>query len=211
MDVKTAIDERRAYRALLHEPIDDHVVRELAAAARLAPSANDHQPWRLVFVRDDSVVARCKANEVFPDFNDWVYRGAMFVAVCGKPGDDDTVPVVHKSYSKGSGEKTTTSQRPLYLVDLGIATGFMMLRATELGVVAHPIAGYDEPKAKEVFGVPEEYDIVTMLIVGTKTFDQDAVDSLPKELRPDELERPARMELEEFAFADRFGDPITPR
>lgn len=207
MDVKTAIDERRAYRALLHDPITDEQVRRLAEAVRLAPSANDHQPWRLVFVRDPEVVARCKTAGVFPDFNEWVYRGAMFVAVCGRPGDDDTVEVVHKSYTK-KGEKTVTSERPLYLFDLGIASAFMMLRATEMGVVAHPIAGYEETVAKDVFGIPEDYDIVAMLIVGKKTYDQAAIDSLPDDLRPDELERPERMGLDEFAFGDRFGDPI---
>lgn len=207
MDVKTAIDERRAYRALLHDPITDEQVRQLAEAARLAPSANDTQPWRFVFVRDEAVVEQCKTVGAFPDFNEWVYRGAMFIAVCGKASDDAKVEVVHKSYTK-SGEKTTTSERELFLFDLGIASAFMMLRATEMNIVAHPIAGYEEPKVKDVFGIPEEYDVVAMLIVGKKTYDEEAVDSLPADLRPDEFTRPARKDLDEFAFADRFGNAI---
>lgn len=205
MTVKKAIEERRAFRALVADPVSDEVVRELASAARLAPSANDHQPWRLVFARRPDVFEACRTEEVFPSFNEWVYRAAMLVAVCGREGDDDVVPVVHRSYA---GHHGRTSQRPLFLFDLGSASAFMMLRATELGLVAHPIAGYDEPKVKKVLAIPDEYDVVAMLVVGTKTYDQDAVDSLPPDLQPDELRRPARLELGELAFADRFGTSI---
>lgn len=206
--VQDAIDDRRAYRALLDDPVPDDVVRELANAARLSPSANDTQPWRLVFVRDPATRRQLADRSAFPDYNQWVFRGAMFVAVCGLQGSDASIPVVHRSFAK-QGDEQLTSTRPLYLVDLGIAAGFMMLRATELGLVAHPIAGYDEPLTKEILGVPEEYDLVTMLIVGKRSTAAADIDSLPADLQPSERRRPSRLATSEFAFTERFGTPIT--
>lgn len=205
--VGDAIEKRRAVRALLPEPVGDDVVRELAAAARLSPSAENKQPWRLVFVRSDETVRTLRDRAAFPDFNEWVFRGSMFVAICGREQDDDSVTVVHRSYSS-HGEQTVTSDRPLFLFDLGIATGFMMLRATELGWIAHPIAGYDEPITKDVLGIPEDDDLVAMLIVGKRSTSEQDIDSLPPDLQADERQRPAREELSAFAFGDRFGRPI---
>jgi nitroreductase len=50
MDVKRAIEERRAYRSLDPAGITDDLINDLAESARLAPSCFNNQPWRFVFV-----------------------------------------------------------------------------------------------------------------------------------------------------------------
>ena len=47
-----------------------------------------------------------------------------------------------------------------------MATAFIILRATELGLVAHPIAGFDEDKVKEILGIPDDRRVITLVIVG---------------------------------------------
>lgn len=48
----------------------------------------------------------------------------------------------------------------------GLTVGQMLLRATELGPIAHPIAGYDPGKAMEVRGIPDDHVIITAIICG---------------------------------------------
>ena len=78
----------------------------------------------------------------------------------------------------------------------------LVLRATELGLVAHPIAGYSPKKAKEVMKIPEEYQLITLVIVGKHS--DEAKDILSEKQKKDEKRRPARKDIEEIAFHNEF-------
>jgi nitroreductase len=56
--------------------------------------------------------------------------------------------------------------RDYYLFDTGMATAFLILRATELGLVAHPIAGYDEDRVKDLLGIPKDMTVITLVNIG---------------------------------------------
>ena len=56
MDVKDAIETRRAYRSLDPVEITEDLIRDLAGSARLAASCFNNQPWRFVFVYDPAVL-----------------------------------------------------------------------------------------------------------------------------------------------------------
>ncbi len=60
-------------------------------------------------------------------------------------------------------------EREYYLFDTGMATALMILRATELGLVAHPIAGYSPKKVRAVLGIPDDMRVVTLVIFGKHT------------------------------------------
>ncbi len=51
MDLMEALRTRRAIREYTKEPIDDDVIKELIAAAVLAPSSVDLQPWGFAVVQ----------------------------------------------------------------------------------------------------------------------------------------------------------------
>jgi len=94
--------------------------------------------------------------------------------------------------------------REYYLFDTGMATAFIMLRATELGLVAHPIAGYKEDAVKEILGIPEEMTLITLLIVGKHA---DTIGPLLSNKQVDwEMNRPERLPLEEFAYVNSLPD-----
>jgi nitroreductase len=210
LDVHEAIRKRRAYRALVDTPVSDEVVRELADAARLSPSALNRQPWRFVFVRDRGLIAELQ-RAALPDYNDWATRGSMFVAVCGsetmdKPIDEnlDIRPYVPHPDKFDPSRDQDLPPRPLLLYDLGIASAFIILRATELGLVAHPIAGFLEADVRRILDVPEDVMVVALLIVGTRTEDPAVVAALPADLRRDEFHRPRRLPVDKIAFFDRY-------
>ena len=56
--------------------------------------------------------------------------------------------------------------REYHQFDCGLASAFLILRATELGLVAHPIAGFSPKKTREVLGIPDGYQVITLIIVG---------------------------------------------
>ncbi len=185
MNVKQAIQTRRAYRSLAPVEITEELVRDLAQSAQLAPSCFNNQPWRFIFAYDPDVLK--KLHGAMSKGNKWVEAASMIIAVFSKKDLDCLI--------KG---------REYYLFDTGMATAFIMLRATELGLVAHPIAGYKEDAVKEILGIPEEMTLITLLIVGKHA---DTIGPLLSDKQVDwEMNRPERLPLEEFAYVNSLPD-----
>lgn len=205
MDVSDAIRERRAYRALVRQPISSAVLMSLAEAARLSPSALNMQPWRFVFATDDAVIDRLSA--ALPDYNQWARNASLVIAVCSSENMD---AIVHedqdvRKYVAHPSEFGESPERPMWLFDVGIASAFIMLQATALGLVAHPIGGYMESGVRDVLGVPPDMTICALLICGTHTTDPAVVAALPADLQKDETERPTRLATDRFVFRDHYG------
>ncbi len=182
MEVKEAIGKRRAYRALESVEITDEIVSELAGAAQLTASCFNKQPWRLVFVRRKDILSRM--HGALNSGNEWAQKASMIIAVFGKRDDDCLI-----------------KEREYYLFDIGMAVSATILRATEMGLVAHPIAGYNPQKAMEILGIPEDRMLITLVIVGKKTDDLDGLNDYQKGA---EKERPARRELAAIHSIDKY-------
>ncbi len=184
MNVKEAIETRRAYRALAPVEIAEETVRDLAEAAHLAASCFNNQPWRFVFVRERDVLERL--FETLPDGNAWARSASMIVAVVSRPDLDCQI-----------------MGRDYFLFDSGMATAQMILRATELGLVAHPIAGYSPKKVRGVLGIPDDLTVITLVIVGKHT--DEMSDALSEAQAAGETKRPERHPFEEFAYLDTYN------
>jgi nitroreductase len=184
MDVKDAIEKRRAYRALEETEISDEIVKDLASCASLSASCFNNQPWRFVFAYDKEILE--KLFEGLPEGNRWAKSASMIAAVFSKEEDDCNI--------KG---------RHYHLFDVGMATAQMILRATELGLVAHPIAGYDPEKVSETLKISKEYQIITLVIFGIHS--TEIPDYLSENQAKSEKERPTRKGLSDFAYKDEYG------
>ena len=86
--------------------------------------------------------------------------------------------------------------REYYIFDTGMATAFLILRATEMGLVAHPIAGYDEEKAKETLGIPADMTVIALVNVGKHLLPPNAL--LSEQQAEIEKTRPERLPLTEI-------------
>ena len=185
MDVREAIGLRRAYRSLDPVEVTDELIKDLAESASLAPSCFNYQPWRFVFVRDPAVLGELHA--ALSKTNAWVRDASMMIAVFSREEDDCKVRGrIYNSF------------------DTGMATAFLILRATELGLVAHPIAGYREKRVKGALGVPEDMQVITLVNVGRHS--ETLKDSLTDSQKETEPERPERFPFEKFAFIDRYSE-----
>lgn len=189
MNVLEAIETRRAYRSLAPADITADLIRDLARCAQLAPSCNNNQPWRFVFVHGKENLERFHPALNSPG-NDWAKAASLIIAVCSRKEDDCLI-----------------KDREYHLFGDGLAAAFLILRATELGLVAHPIAGYSPKKAREILGIPEDHQVITLINVGKRAAEINPVLS-PKQIEQ-ESTRPARKPLAEFAFDNRFGQPFS--
>jgi nitroreductase len=183
MDLKDAIEKRRAYRSLEPVEITEDLVEDLARCAQLAPSCFNNQPARFVFVYDPDVLEPLKT--ALSRGNAWAGAASMIIAVFSHKESDCVI-----------------QPRVYYLFDTGLATAFLILRATALGLVAHPIAGYKEGMAKEILGIPEDARLITLIIVGKKSEQISPV--LSEKQIEAERARPERLPLQNVAFLNRY-------
>lgn len=183
MDVHTAIETRRATRSLAPTEITAELVQDLAYHAGLAPSCSNNQPWRFVFVHGPARLEEMKA--VFNEGNRWCHAASLVVAVFSRKEDDCII-----------------KDREYHQFDTGLAAAFLILRATELGLVAHPIAGYSPKKVREVLGIPDEFEVITLINIGKKA------ETVNPTLTPAKIEaetkRPERLPSGRFAFVDAY-------
>ncbi|HAD81799.1 MAG: nitroreductase [Candidatus Edwardsbacteria bacterium RIFOXYD12_FULL_50_11] len=185
MDVSTAIQARRAYRSLAPVEINQEMIKELAKAASLAASCFNKQPWRFVFVYEKEALK--KMHGALSKGNEWAYDASMIIAVAAKKEDDCVIK----------------DGREYYLFDTGMAAAHLILRATELGLVAHPIAGFDPEKVRAILGIPADLTVITLINVGKHS--EKISPRLSSEQAKGEKERPPRKPLGEFAFHNRYG------
>jgi nitroreductase len=117
--------------------------------------------------------------------NEWIHAASLIIVPFGKKEDDCDI--------KG---------REYYLFDIGMACAFIQLQATELGLVAHPIAGFYEDRVKEILGIPEEMKVITLINVGKKS---DTISEVLSEKQVGwEKERPKRKHVDEFVYRNRY-------
>lgn len=186
MDVKEAVNRRRATRAFDLRPVSDGLISELIEAVRLSPSCNNNQPWRVIVARDPSSLEAIKAS--LPKGNRWATRAPLIFVICSRLDDDCKL----------------NDRRDYYLFSTGIAVGEMVLRATELGLIAHPIAGYDALAIKDKLGIPPEQVLISLVICGYPGTD---VSLLSEKQLLAEVERPPRKPVGENFFDGRWGVP----
>ncbi len=183
MDVAEAIKIRRSLRSLDPADITCDIIEKLGRAIQLAPSCYNNQAWRFLFVYDAAM--REKAKTALSAGNEWASAASLYVIAYSKK-DDDCV---------------TGDGRLYHLFDDGIAAGFVMLQATELGLVCHPIAGYDPEKTKAIFGIPGDYEVICWLVVGRHADEPSPM--LSEKQQAAENERPPRKDLAEIVFHNR--------
>ncbi len=183
MDIIQAIRERRAYRSLEQVKITKELIRDLARSAQLAPSCFNNQPWRFVFVYEPGTLKNMHA--ALSPGNEWAQFASMIIAVFSKKEDDCII-----------------RDREYHQFDSGMGVGFLILRATELGLVAHPIAGFSPKKTRATLGIPQEYQVITLIIVGKHS---RQINPVLSEIQVEaERTRPERMPLERFVYLNRF-------
>jgi len=146
MNVMEAIRKRYSIRSYEDKEVEEEKLNLILEAGRLAPSASNSQEWRYVVVRDKQT--RQKLVEAA--------AGQTFVG---------EAPVVLACCAQTDGHIMRCGQ-PCYPIDVAISIDHMTLKAVEEGLGTCWIGAFNEAKAKEILGVPDEIRIVELLTLG---------------------------------------------
>lgn len=140
-------DRRKSTRAFAPMPLPPAALDRLIQSFRWAPSCANRQPWKLVLATRSP--QRDALDAALMEGNEWARAAPMLAAVAMNPDGAATVNGINYA-----------------AFDAGLATQNLLLAATAEGMVAHPMAGYDEAAAKKAIGAPDPWRIVTLVAVG---------------------------------------------
>ena len=140
MDAIAALRTKRDTRSYTGQPVSDELVRRLLGVARMAGSAKNVQPVRMVVVTDhDTKVALQDSG----DFASWI-NGAPVVLI-----------VTVASYAG-----------PRKLFDVGRHSQQLMVAAHAEGLGSCPVTIHRPEVARSVLGIPDDVDPAMIVTIG---------------------------------------------
>lgn len=86
--------------------------------------------------------------------------------------------------------------------DLGSASSNLAVEATARGIYVHQMIGIFPDKARDLFGIPEDYEAWTGLAIGY----QGDPTTLPDGLKERDLKPRQRKPIEQFVFSGKWGN-----
>jgi nitroreductase len=156
-------------------------------AARWATSSRNEQPWRYIVFTSDNPEMLKKAQSVLKEINDYAKRTPILICAITK-----------KTYSENG------KPNRLHFHDLGAANENMFLEAFNQGLIIHEMGGFDVQKARDIFNMPEDYEVGIMIAIGY----QDTYHVLPERLRDKAFTPRVRKPLSEIVFIEEIGNGI---
>lgn len=146
MDCKETIFTRHSVREFLLEPFPDEVLNDMLEAARLAPSAQNRQPWRFIVLKNPEKIKALAANTGLIGLSNFFIRNApcLIIACADKS------------------KNLRINDQDYYLVDTAIAFQQMMLMAWSHGIGSCWLAAFSEKKLRSYLDLPKSWKIVAL-------------------------------------------------
>lgn len=168
------ISERRSTLAFSKKPIEGPKIHQLFEAARWAPSSYNEQPWRFIYGLQEEPDSFVKLFDCLTDGNkEWVKDAQMLV-----------LSIAKTNFSMNDQSNFYARH------DVGLATQNLMLQAVHMGLVVHPMGGFDKKKAAEVLAIPSGYEPVAMIAVGYPGEAENLPEHLLKREKSERLRKP---------------------
>ncbi len=178
--VAELIRRRWSPRSFSKRSISQEEVTTLFEAASWAASSNNEQPWQFVYAhRADEAAFQKLLDCLLPGNQGWAQHAAVLVLVLAR-----------KHFS--------ATERPnrYALHDTGAATANLLLQGATMGIQGHVMGGFDHAKTAEIFRLPDDVEVVSIIALG---YPGDP-EALPEPLRTRELAPRRRRPLAEFVF-----------
>jgi nitroreductase len=169
------------------KPVPDQDLKSILEAARWAASAFNEQPWRYIIgVRGD----------------DGSYEQVLSCLVEGNQAWAQAAPVLMLGTARTMFARNGKPNGTAFH-DLGLASAGLCFEATARGLHVHQMSGVLPDKAREVFGIPEEFQVLTALAVG---YAADPA-GLPDPLKERDCAKRTRRPLHEIVFRGEWEHP----
>ena len=146
MDFAELIQKRYSVRAFRPLPVEDQKLNTILEAARLAPTAANRQPFKVIVItpkgREEGL------RRVYDA--DWFVTAPLILAVVGTPAE---------SWSRRDGKNYND-------VDAAIVMDHIVLQAADLGLGTCWIGAFDPQAARAVLGLPSDAEPVAFTPLG---------------------------------------------
>lgn len=163
---------RYSCRSFMDKPIEQEKLNLILEAGKIAPTARNIQPQRILVITDKEKLA--KLNQC----TKYGWNAPVIMIICY-----DKNVVYHRQYD----------DMDFGFIDSSIVTTQMMLEIQDLGLGTTWIGAFDPEKTREIYNIPENYEIVALLPVG-----YPGEDAHPSKLHED------RKPIEETVFYNEF-------
>jgi nitroreductase len=184
-EIHELLRRRWSPRAFSGRAVPADALRSLFEAARWAPSSYNAQPWAFLVATKEDRENFDRILSTLVEFNrGWAQNAAVLMINAGKKKfDHDGSPNRHALY------------------DVGQATACLTVQATAMGLAVHQMAGFSPEKAREVFHVPEGWELGAAIALGYPA----EAHEVPENLREREKAPRVRKPIEEFVFTGTWG------
>ena len=172
MELQNVLETRRSIRKYQAKPVEPEKIRQMIQAAILAPSWKNSQVTRYYVAQSEEALQ--KVREALPEFNRNNTKDAPVLIV-------STIVKGRSGYNV-DGTASNELEDGWGCYDCGMQNMNLLLKATELGLGTLVMGIRDARKLKEVFEIPEEEIVVSVIGVGYADVDPE----MPKRKSIDE-------------------------
>jgi nitroreductase len=146
MEFQDLIKKRYSVRSYQSKPVEEEKLQMVLDAARMAPTAVNKQPFRLIVVKTKGRKEELK--QIYPA--DWFSQAPLVICAC---------TVKSESWTRRDGRNYVD-------VDTTIAMDHLILAATELGLGTCWIAAFNAEAARKVLKIPEDVEPILFTPLG---------------------------------------------
>jgi len=147
MDFAKLAAARYSVRAYKNDPVPDEILNRILDAARIAPTAGNRQPFRIIVIH--TAGRQEELNRIYG--REWFTQAPLVLAICAVTDEAWVRKFDEKCYS---------------FVDAAIVFDHLILAATDLGLGTCWIAAFDPVAAREVLALPEGVEPVAFTPLG---------------------------------------------
>ncbi len=148
--------QRRSIRSYSEKSVEKDKIVQCIEAARVAPSAENVEPWRFIVLTDPKLKERfCK--EAFSgvySFTKWAAKAPVIIVILAK------LDILANRIGK------QIQGTNYYLIDIGIAGEHLVLQAQEFGIGTCWIGWFNAKKTQTFFNIPSSYKVVSLISMG---------------------------------------------
>jgi nitroreductase len=146
MEYVELINTRYSVRAYKSTPVEEHKLSFVLNAARLAPTAANHQPFQIIVVqtkgREDNLLSIFNRN--------WFVQAPLVICICG---------LLDEGWIR-------TDNRRYLDVDIAIVMDHLVLAATDQGLGTCIVAAFDSTNARKLLAIPDNAEPILFTPLG---------------------------------------------
>jgi nitroreductase len=136
MDFEQVITKRRSIRGYSNKSISENIIEKLKYALSVAPSGNNRQPYKFIFIKDNNIRKSIAQKACHQEF---ISQAALICVACCEEG---------------------------HSFDTAIAIDHMVLEAVNCGLGACWIGWFEKEAVRTLLNIPADMEIPIIVTLG---------------------------------------------